>query len=79
MRCFACNLLVSTEAYDSKTDRHYCSECMEPTNEIILNQELRDATKDHGLEMADRVTDLVEFIPFPEEAFVLPEESPWDE
>ena len=79
MKCFACDCTVSSESYDSKTDRFYCLTCMEPTNEIILNQELRDATKDHGLEMADRVTDLVEFVPFPEEVLVLPEESPWDE
>lgn len=36
MRCYACNKLID-EGYDQKTDRWYCSDCFEPTNQILLN------------------------------------------
>lgn len=36
MRCFACNMNVPPECYDKKSDRYYCGECFEATNQIIL-------------------------------------------
>lgn len=37
MRCYCCNKILDN-GYDVKTGRWYCDECMEPTNEVILNQ-----------------------------------------
>lgn len=37
MRCFACDKAVQ-DGYDKKTDRWYCFECFEPTNQILAKQ-----------------------------------------
>lgn len=78
MKCFACDILVTSEAYDSKTDRYYCQTCMEFTNETILNQELREADKDYGSELVDRLGELQEDVSF-ESLDQDDDEAPWDE
>lgn len=75
MRCFACNVTVD-EGYDKLTDRFYCAECMEPTNEILLEnleKELNDAFG-FGLDALETNTEDISFEGFT----TLPEDSPDD-
>jgi hypothetical protein len=37
LRCFCCDTIVE-EGYDGKTDRFYCFECFEATNDVLLQQ-----------------------------------------
>lgn len=73
MRCFACDLDVGDQGYDRDTDRYYCNTCIEPTHDVQLNQELREASGEGSVtnelvELLDSRTSQEELIPF-EEAF----------
>lgn len=37
MRCFACDKQV-LEGFDKKTDRWYCFDCYEATNQVLMKQ-----------------------------------------
>lgn len=47
MRCFACDCPVSGDSYDSKTDRFYCTTCIEPT----LEEGLKSYSWEKSLEL----------------------------
>ena len=43
MRCYSCDLDVGDQGYDRPTGRYYCNTCLEPTHDVQLRRELREA------------------------------------
>lgn len=79
MHCYCCDCLLSPNVgLDLKTGRFYCDACMEPTYEVMLNQELHQADKDYGSELVDRLGELQEDVSF-ESLDQDDDEAPWDE